>query len=330
MTERELLRWLRGRDPRLGERLRNDGAVLRGTGDLAVTVDHQIEGTHFLPGLDPATVARRLLAVNLSDLAAMGAVPRYVLLALAAPPEYPFQRFFTGLLHACRHFQVELAGGDLARCDRLHASLTACGAPPSGGTFLERSTARPGDRLWVGGTIGMAAAGLRLLRQGARLQDGTVQLPDPWPRRGAVAATARRAVLRHLEPRPQLALGQWLARQPRAAVLDLSDGLAVDLLRLGEESEVGAHLDGERLPAGEGFHALCTAAGWNPVALQMEGGEDYVLLFALPPESEVPHSLGCTAVGEVTASKEVCWRVEGEPRPWPTAGWDHLAASNEG
>ncbi len=118
---------------------------------------------HFLPGLDPGRVARRLLAVNLSDLAAMGAIPRYALLALAAPAAFDHQAFFRGLLAACRHFDIELVGGDLARGDRLHASLTAFGSAPPAGRFLERTSARPGDRLWLGGAVGLAAAGLRCL-----------------------------------------------------------------------------------------------------------------------------------------------------------------------
>jgi len=334
MTEGELLRWLRRRDPRLERRLRNDAAVLPldridpadiATGGMAVTVDHQIEGVHFLPGLDPDRVARRLLAVNLSDLAAMGATPRYALLALAAPAAFDHQAFFRGLLAACRHFDIELVGGDLARADRLHTSLTAFGSPPAGGRFLPRSSARPGDHLWLGGAVGLAAAGLSLLRLGARWEDGTLHLPEACPQRGALATIARRAILRHLEPRPQLALGHWLGRQSRAAALDISDGLALDLARLCDESGVGAQVDGDNLPGGDALAALCQAMGWETTHLQLEGGEDYALLFALPPAIQPPEAFQCHRLGTLTADPRRTWTVQGRSQPLRRSGWDHLS-----
>src|SRR6185436_12693499 len=125
-----------------------------------VTTDSQIEGVHFPPGLDPALVARRLLAVNLSDLAAMGAEPRHAFLALAAPPGFAHRRFFRALLAACRLQGVELAGGDLARDPHhVHAVLTLLGTRPAAGRWLRRDGARPGHRLWHGGTVGESAAG---------------------------------------------------------------------------------------------------------------------------------------------------------------------------
>ena len=324
MTEGDLLRWLRRRDPRLGQRLCNDAAVLPATNGMAVTVDHQIEGVHFLPGLGPRRVAQRLLAVNLSDLAAMGATPRYVLLALAAPADFDHKSFFRSLLATCRFFDLELVGGDLARAESLHASLTAFGDAPVGGRFLERSTARPGDRLWLGGPVGLAAAGLRLLRLGARWKAGTIHLPKSCPKDGALATIARRAVLRHLAPTPQLALGSWLARQPRVAALDISDGLALDLARLCDESGVGAHLDGDHLPSGDGLRALCQAMGWKASHLQLGGGEDYVLLFTLPPSIDPPAIFQCHPVGTIT-TKSQTWTTKGQTQVLRSYGWDHLA-----
>src|SRR4051794_24167418 len=163
--ETDLLRWLRSR---LGSSLiGDDAAVLPDGGPFAVTVDHQIAGVHFPSDLDPAIVARRLLAVNLSDLAAMGAAPTHAFLALAAPTGFDHRRFFTALLDACRRHGLTLAGGDLARNpERLVASLTMLGTKDAAARWLARSGARPGHALWLGGTIGESAAGRMLIANG--------------------------------------------------------------------------------------------------------------------------------------------------------------------
>ncbi len=186
-------------------------------------MDSQIAGTHFPPGLDPALVARRLLAVNLSDLAAMGAEPAYALLALTAPRGFDYRRFFRALLAACARHRLQLAGGDLSRDPRggLAATLTLFGKRRRGGRWLHRAGAAAGHRLWLGGSVGESAAGRMLIAAGARLERGRVTLPAGWDGAGAkhrrLAAAARRAVRRHLLPAAQLPLGWWLARQPVGA-----------------------------------------------------------------------------------------------------------------
>ncbi len=134
--------------------LGDDAAILPPAGPLAVTVDSQIAGVHFVPDLDPAHVARRLLAVNLSDLAAMGADPAWAFLALSAPPGFNHSRFFRAFTAACRRHGVTLAGGDLARCDRLVTTLTLIGTKPESRRWLHRKGAQPGHDLWLGGTVG--------------------------------------------------------------------------------------------------------------------------------------------------------------------------------
>lgn len=331
MGEDDLLAWLRGQDSRLAELLGDDAALLpaapdgvpgAGSEDQAVTVDSQIEGVHFLPGLDPAVVAHRLLAVNLSDLAAMGAQPAYAFLALAAPTAFPYKRFFRALLDGCRFHGLRLAGGDLARAPAVTATLTLIGHRPDGGHWVRRDLARPGDMLWVGGSLGESALGCRLL--------GRLGRPDPLAAEHSLPANllpaARNALRRHLRPTPQLALGKWLGSQPRAAGLDLSDGLAKDLPRLCAASGFGAVVEAEALPAPAEFSALCRALEMDPLETQLGGGEDYVLLFTLPPMTPPPKSFECTAIGRIHNDRTLL--LQG-PVDWielPALGWDHLSS----
>lgn len=334
--EDALLRWLRGQlsaqpGPSL---LGDDAAILPAGGPSAVTVDSQVSGVHFVPDLDPAVLARRLLAVNLSDLAAMGARPAWGFLALSAEPDFDHPRFFRAFLAACRRHGVELAGGDLARHPGgTTATLTLIGGLPPGGRWVPRSGAEPGHRLWVGGTLGESGLGARLVGLGARVELGA----SGWGRgrvrlgpaaaavgeRPALLAAARRAVLRHLLPEPQLALGEWLGRQPAGAGMDLSDGLARDLPRLARESGAGAEVEAAALPLARGFRSLCERLGADPLALALGGGEDYALLFTLPPEVEPPEAFGCRRIGTITR-QGLSLLEGGARRPLPGIGWDHL------
>lgn len=324
--EDRILAWLRRLEARHGERLiGDDAAILTREGPWAVTVDSQIEGTHFFPGLDPAILARRLLAVNLSDLAAMGAVPGYALLALATPEGFDHRRFFTSLLRACRRVGLSLAGGDLARSERVSAVLTVLGRQHPGGRWIKRSGATAGQCLWVGGTLGESALGLRLLSAGARLEARSVRLPEPFsslPSR--LAASARAAVRRHLLPQAQLELGCWLAHQPQGAAIDVSDGLARDLHRLCRESHCGAEVEIDRLPTAAGFAALVDHLGLSALDLVLGGGEDYVLLFTLDRGIEPPAPLGCRRIGRIVAGKTIQGIDKTGRRPLRPAGWDHL------
>lgn len=326
-SEDRLIDWLR---ERLGQpdRLGDDAALLPASGPRTATVDSQIEGVHFPEGLDAALVARRLLAVNLSDLAAVGAAPRHALLALSARSEFDHRRFFRALLAECERHGIELAGGDLARNPQAtSASLFLLGEPVA--RFVGRDQARPGDRIWVGGTLGESAAGQRLLAQGARLEGRRVELPRAFRAPESLARAARRAVRRHLQPRPQLELGQRLARLPRAAAIDLSDGLAKDLPRLCRESSVGAEVDAGRLPLARGFTRLSKALDADPIDLALAGGEDYVLLFTLPadcPEAWRPS--GCHPIGEIRTDGALRLMRNGTAEPWPETGWDHLSTAS--
>jgi thiamine-monophosphate kinase len=313
--EDRLIDWLARRirrQPRQqdGPRIGDDAAVLP-PGAFAVTVDHQIEGIHFPTGLDPAVVARRLLAVNLSDLAASGAVPRYAFLALAAPPGFDHRRFFVAMLAFSRKFGVELAGGDLARNpDRFSASLTLMGTQ-AGGRWIERSGARAGHALWLGGTIGESCAGRLLIERGG-WKEG-----DPL----SLRAAAKRAMRRHLEPQPQLALGRWLSDQEQGAGMDVSDGLARDLHRLCKASGVGAEIDAALLPFSSRFQDLCKLIAADPLELALGGGEDYVLLFTLPEGIEPPEG---HRIGTISKARKLTIVRDGKRSALPDVGWDHL------
>jgi thiamine-monophosphate kinase len=328
--EDRLLRWLRARldAPLIGD----DAAVLPAGGPFAVTVDSQIAGVHFTSDLDPALLARRLLAVNLSDLAAMGALPAYGFLALATPPGFDHRRFFRAFLHASRQSSLCLAGGDLAASPHTVATLTLLGTKPPRGRWVRRAGAVPGHALWLGGTVGESAAGRRLIERGARLGSGrTITLPggllDSAP--PLLLRAARRAVRRHLLPTPQIELGTWLGRQREGAAIDVSDGVARDLHRLCRESragkEIGAVIDAESLPCAVRFRDLCAVLGADPLALALAGGEDYVLLFTLPSKIVPPARFSCRRIGGVTSTGSIVLRQSGAERPLPPLGWDHLA-----
>jgi thiamine-monophosphate kinase len=324
--EDRLIDWLRRRPHT--QLIGDDAAILALNDAFAVTIDQQIAGVHFPPDLDPALLARRLLAVNLSDLAAMGASPAFAFLALAAPPGFDHERFFTSLLAACRRHDLRLAGGDLAKNpERIAATLTLLGAREQGSRWLLRNGAAPGHHLWLGGTLGESAAGQLLIARGARLRGSRLELPpgfEAFSSLRSLRQAAGRAVRRHVEPEPQLALGRWLARQREGAAIDVSDGLARDLHRLCRESGAGAEITAKNLPLPARFESLCAAIGADPMALALGGGEDYVLLFTLPSNIEPPAELGCRRIGTITRRRAVRWLRDGAVELLPALGWDHL------
>lgn len=337
-SEEGLVAWLRTLTARAasghsrGTLIGDDAATLpNGT---VVTVDQQIEGVHFPAGLAPALVARRLLAVNLSDIAASGARPRFAFLALAASPGFDHRNFLRALVRACNAFGIVLAGGDLAVAKKLHLSLTLIGERRPGDARLARDQARPGQRLWLGGTLGESALGCELVRRGARSRGTSVVLPPSFSVKGGLRTAAARAVRRHLVPAPQLELGRWLAARGRSAniaAIDVSDGLAKDLHRLCTASSVGARLDGAALRAATTpyFVELAGRLGLEPDRAVESGGEDYVLLFTLPKETSPPRRFGALAIGVITRTRGI---FVDDPETDPAsgqktlaaAGWDHL------
>ena len=325
--EEEIISWLRRQQPRAGlEGPGDDAAIVgRGSAARALTVDQQIAGIHVPADLDAAVWARRLLAVNLSDLAAMGARPRAALLTLAVPPTFPIGPFLRATVRTCRRYGLTLAGGDIARADQAVTTMTLVGTRARGSRWVSRSAGRAGDRLWIGSDVGLSAAGQRLVARGARLVANRVSLPADLGLDAAAGMAARRAVRRHLAPRPQLELGEWLGARRRAAAIDVSDGLAKDLHRLCQSSGVGAIIDNDALPISADLAKLASILDEPAIDLALAGGEDYTLLFALPPRTAPPAGFGARAIGSLTSEGRL-WIDEGDEkrRSLAPAGWDHL------
>ena len=233
--------------------------------ELVLSVDAMVAGVHFLPDDSPEMIGRKLLRVNLSDLAAMGAAPLGYLMTVAAPratPDAWFAGFAAGLAEDQATYGIPLLGGDTTGTPGpITLSLTVLGhvAP---GTALRRAGARDGDALWVTGTIGDGALGLRALRG---------EIADP---EGFLAT-------RYRLPQPRLALGQALVGIVTAA-MDVSDGLVQDCGHLCRAAGLGAVIEADRVP----LSPAAREAGPDWLATCLTGGDDYELLLAVPPERE--------------------------------------------
>ena len=325
--EDRLIAWLAG-FAGSGDRIGDDAVLLTlGERQYAFSVDTQRAGVHIPIDLDPADAARRLLAVSLSDLAATGAAPRWMLVALGIDDEDGARRFLTALVRAGRRFEVELIGGDTARPTtpgRLDASLTVIGEIPKEGSPLTRAAARPDDRLWIGGPVGESALGLDLVRLGGRIAKRRAHLPAALP--DGLTRVASRVLRRHLEPRPQLDLGLLLGRRsPAGAAIDVSDGLAADAARLCRRSGVGCELEEGAFGLRADARRLADHLSREPLELVLAGGEDYVLLFSLPPDVDFRHP-GCRPIGRITTRSGLSLRrTDGTIERLTAGGWDHLS-----
>ncbi|MCE7958396.1 MAG: thiamine-phosphate kinase [Acidobacteria bacterium ACB2] len=287
----------------------DDVAVVSPGGPVAVTTDVLVEGEDFRDGWDPERLGRKALAVNLSDLAAAGAPPLYALLTLGLPREADpswLEAFARGFRSVAVDFGVAVVGGDLTRSPVTFVSVTVIGRSPA--SPLLRSGASPGDELWVSGTLGVAAAGLRARLAGWDLdRQGVARGPAGRlaPERYRVALSR---MLRHqLEPRPMVDLGVALAERGLAtAAIDISDGLARDL------------------------HRLCRASGCGAVVAALYGGEDYGLLFAVSPgrSASVGRLSGRYAlrkIGILRENPEIVLAAGPRHEPLPDVGFDHFA-----
>jgi thiamine-monophosphate kinase len=246
---------------------------LGGADYLLWTIDTLVEGVHFdLSFISLEQLGRKALAVNLSDIAAMGGTPRYALLSLGWPPDRDSSEVLKlgqGLGQAARDYQVAVIGGDtVASPPGVLVSVTVLGKVPRG-ELLRRAGARVGDRLYVTGPLGESAAGLEIMRRGLKLDPA---LKEPLCRA-------------HLDPQPQLQAGRVLARQRLAtALIDLSDGVATDLFHVCRASGVGARLEAAAVPVSPRVRAVAPILARDPLELALMGGEDYQLLFATPVE----------------------------------------------
>ena len=321
----------RRRDVRVG--VGDDAAVLAAPSSLAVSTDALVEGEDFTGAADPYLVGRKAMNVNLSDLAAMGATPLHALLTLGLPRETPvawLDGFLDGFRAAAREQAVAIVGGDLTAARERFASVTVLGRVSEEGP-LRRGGGGPGDELWVSGTLGAAAAGLSLVLRGYRRdRDGKVTAP-----RGRRVSPARRdeiaRLLRHqLDPRPMVDLGRALAEGGIAsAAIDLSDGLARDLHRLCRASGTGAVVETATLPVDSGLPALAELPT-SPLDLALFGGEDYGLLFAVPPErlgamKKLAARFAVRRIGRLDGTSKVLLAEGGAFTSLPDRGFDHFA-----
>lgn len=288
--------------------------------ELAITTDLSIEGRHFrLDWHPPESVGHRTLARGLSDLAAMGARPVAAFLSLGLPRELTVSsngkptwvdRFLDGLLALAAEHHIPLSGGDLAESPLAIADIVLTGAVPRGKALL-RSGGKPGDRIYVTGSLGGAAAELAALTQSPQC---------------FAQCTAASKAAPHLYPQPRIAQGLWLRKHRLAsAAMDLSDGLSTDLTHLCEESGVAAEIDSTALPLGTGATQ----------AMALEGGEDYELLFTAPASAKIPHKIAGVAITEIgrmrpTKKKQprVTLLTEAGPQPLEPHGWEHFSAGD--
>lgn len=287
----------------------DDAAVLASSArNLVVTTDLLVEGVHFDLGLiSPYDLGGRAMAANLSDLAGMGALPRWGFLSLGLPPR-PQPEFvealIRGLVEFGRRYGLILAGGDTVRAPQVLINLCLIGqADPVKPTL--RSGARVGDAVCVSGRLGRSAAGLAWLRAGG----------DPQAPQAAAAVQA------HLRPTPRVAAGRALAESGRVhAMMDLSDGLATDLYRLARASGLGARVQAQRLPVGGPTRLLAQRLGADPLDWALKGGEDFELLFTCDPgdlellaqlATEAEPGLELARVGSVVREPGV-WLEDGD------------------
>jgi thiamine-monophosphate kinase len=320
LTEFELIaRFFRrpGRSAVLG--VGDDAALLQPAPgcELAVSVDMLVAGRHFFADVDPESLGHKTLAVNLSDMAAMGATPRWALLAGALPQARPewLAAFAHGFFALADAHGVELVGGDTT-CGPLTLCITIIGEVPQG-RALKRSGAKPGDAVWVSGALGDAALALAHYSRDIELSS-------------AELATCERALQR---PNARIALGERL-RGVASAAIDLSDGLTGDLAHVMEESRVGARVRLGAIPRSAAMEARLRGS-YREVALRclLAGGDDYELCFTAPPERtaevealgrELGLEMACigtvTEGSTLTIDDETGHRLERVPR-----AFDHFA-----
>jgi len=304
----------------------DDAAVVepaRGRLDV-ITTDAMVEGVHFDRRFGtPADLGHKALAINLSDLAAMGAEPRTAVLSLILPADLlvaDLDQVLDGLLTLADEHRMALVGGNLARSPGpLCIDITAIGSIRRR-TVLTRTAARAGDGLYLTGTVGSATAGLDWLE--ADPKHGVPGADDPM----------RDCVARFLRPAPRLRAGQRVARNRIAnAAMDLSDGLADAVTQLTAPRGLGAIVEAEAIPIADAARQWFSAHDRDPVASALAGGEDYELLFALPDRprsrarllSRLAKPLAVTRIGTVTAEPGLILRRQAGDEPLP-AGFRHF------
>ena len=286
----------------------DDCALLHlGGREWVAAADMLVSGHHFREWASAEDVGYKAVAVNVSDVAAMGGAPRFILVSGGADETETTLRCMRGVLEACEEFDVYPIGGDTTRAGSLTVNVTILGELP--GAAVLRSGARPGDLLAVTGELGASAAGFLILESGGE--------------------SPGRLIRKHLRPEPRVGAGLVASEVGVRAMIDLSDGLASDVRHICEQSSVGCRIDLGKLPVAEDTRHAAKFFDRDAEVLAATGGEDYELLMAAPEQvlkvlvrrTDVP----LTVVGEVTEREEVLF-VRGGETVEGLSGWDHFAA----
>jgi thiamine-monophosphate kinase len=355
----------RQQSSRLSIGIGDDAAVIRqySDRDFVLTTDLLVEGIDFHPQTTPPQLlGHKALAVSMSDIAAMGARPRWALASVGFANDVWKSNFkddfFAGYLGLADRYGVTLAGGDVSASQQIVIDSILVGEVTTGRAVL-RSTAQPGDQIFVTGSLGGAAAGLKLIELGARLSADRLQTADGRPQddaasvpralatgstynvphRPSAAATASdedaidSLLLRQLSPQPRVGWGIVLGEEHLAtSMIDISDGLSSDLHHLCAESRVGATIDAASLPLDEQVVQLCGRRALDPLALALHGGEDFELLFTVAPENVVRlpkfvDGIPISRIGEITSAAGAI-RIQERDREWDLQprGFQHFQA----
>jgi thiamine-monophosphate kinase len=302
----------------------DDAAVIKGAGgrDLLVCCDLMVEGVHFrTEWAPPRLLGRKALAVNLSDIAAMGGVPKFALVSVALPGKLPAEfidEVFRGLFDLADASGVSIIGGDTSSSpDSLFIDVSVIG-DCEGGRAVTRGGAKVGDIIYVSGSLGASALGLSLLEEGCRLEDGS---------------NFQDALLKHLAPEPRLSLGRAIGEARLAtAMIDISDGLSTDLWHLLDESNCGAVIHAGAIPIAECVRRSSPSArSAESLQLALNSGEEYELLFTVTPEksqeiAELSNAIEVpiTRIGEIVASRGLQLETGDRLEPLPPSGYEHV------
>lgn len=308
MNENDAVARLRRMFPRIGD----DAAVI---GEDVITTDMLIEDIDFTRNIPIRFIARKSLAANLSDLAAMGARPAHAVVALAVRDEGDIEPFMSAIAESARQHKIEIVGGDLSRADKMIVSIAVVGRTSRP---LLRGGAHPGDRIYVSRPLGGANAGLTLLKRWSSVE-------PPQDIAFAQREFSESAIRRHIDPEPELDLGMALSAIDRVtACIDISDGLSTDLHHLCDASEAGAEIERERIPVFPDLARNGASLGIDVRNAVLNGGEEFALLFTSSlREAELSTRLKrpVYAIGRMVAQRGV--RIDGNDLP--ARGWDHFA-----
>ncbi|MCU1266695.1 MAG: Thiamine-monophosphate kinase [Acidobacteria bacterium] len=313
----------------------DDAAVIRQTAgrDTLVTTDLLIEDIDFHRDTTSwQMLGHKAIAVSLSDIAAMGGRPQSALLSLGIPNDIWnsdfLDEFYEGFFPLADRYDVRLVGGDTSRTPEKIVIDSVVVGQCIGGESVLRQGARAGDQVFVTGSLGGSAAGLRLLDRGARFQHRDVTDPD--------SQSVKQVLLRHLRPEPRVGWGLVLGEERLAtAMIDISDGLSSDLHHLCDESGVGALIDAARIPIDPLVAALCGRRALDPLLLALHGGEDFELLFTVTPDKvaalpKTVDGISISQIGEITKeSGKIC--VAEKDRVWTLErqGFDHFKSRSD-